>query len=239
MADWNAEKGGAGMGIERLQGVDALEELRVAPAWHLTRLMQEATVSGPRGVSLREHEFAVQIGLRAVPGSASGDVLEQVLGLPLPRRHGEITGDADGLHVLPLAPDEFLVMDVSRRQAPGEADALARALEDAQLPGQAVDLSANRTMLVLEGPSARAVLEKSVQFDLHPRAFGVPRAESTLLSTVPVILVRAGEETWRILPRASFADFTVRWLVDGMAEFAGVSPEEESAAASVRPGQFA
>jgi heterotetrameric sarcosine oxidase gamma subunit len=101
-----------------------------------------------------------------------------------------------------------------------------------------VDLSAIRTVLVLEGPGAREVLEKSVALDLHPRVFGVGRAEATLLSTVPVVLVRSGEETWRILPRASFADHMVRWLVDGMAELGSASPEEESAARSVRPAQF-
>ena len=68
---------------------------------------------------------------------------------------------------------------------------------------------------------------------------GVDRAEATLLSTIPVVLVRSGEETWRILPRASFADHMVRWLVDGMTELGSACPEEESAQRSVRPAQHA
>ena len=75
------------------------------------------------------------------------------------------------------------------------------------------------TVLVLEGPGAREVLEKSVALDLHPRVFGVGRAEATLLSTIPVVLVRSGEQTWRIMPRASFAEHTARWFMDGMTEF--------------------
>ena len=217
--------------------MNVLEPLRAAPARHLADLMEGAAVTGARAVTLREHEFAVQIGLRAVPGEQGATALESVLGVPLPTAHGEVTGDLDGLHVLRLSPDEFLAVDVSRRQRPGEQEACHAALEG--LPGQAVDLSANRTVLVLEGPGAREVLEKSVALDLHPRVFGVGRAEATLLSTIPVVLVRSGEETWRILPRASFADHMVRWLVDGMTELGSACPEEESAQRSVRPAQHA
>lgn len=218
--------------------MDVLEPLRAAPARHLTDLMEGAAVTGARAVTLREHEFAVQIGLRAVPGEQGASALESVLGVPLPTAHGEVTGDLDGLHVLRLSPDEFLAVDVSRRQEPGVEAPYQEALEEG-VPGQAVDLSANRTVLVLEGPGAREVLEKSVALDLHPHEFGVGRAEATLLSTIPVVLVRSGEETWRILPRASFADHLVRWLVDGMTELGSACPEEESAQRSVRPAQHA
>ena len=218
--------------------MDVLEPLRAAPVRHLTDLMEGAAVTGTRAVTLREHEFAVQIGLRAVPGEQGASALESVLGVPLPTAHGQVTGDLDGLHVLRLSPDEFLALDVSRRQEPGVEAPYREALEEG-VPGQAVDLSANRTVLVLEGPGAREVLEKSVALDLHPRVFGVGRAEATLLSTIPVVLVRSGEQTWRILPRASFADHLVRWLVDGMTELDSACPEEESAQRSVRPAQHA
>lgn len=223
--------------ITSTPSMDVLEPLRAAPARHLSDLMEGAAISGERAVTLREHEFAVQIGLRAVPGEVSAQALEAVLGVTLPTNHGEVTGDPDGLHVLRLSPDEFLAVDISRRQEPGVEAPYQEALEG--LPGQAVDLSAHRTVLVLEGPGAREVLEKSVALDLHPRAFGARRAEATLLSTVPVVLVRSGEETWRILPRASFADHVVRWLVDGMTELGSASPEDESAGRSVRPAQHA
>jgi sarcosine oxidase subunit gamma len=87
------------------------------------------------------------------------------------------------------------------------------------LPGQVVDLSANRTILQLSGSRARAVLEKSCRADLHPRAFGVGSAIVTALGPVPVILHHSADHEYRVFPRASFADFTVRWLLDGMAEF--------------------
>jgi sarcosine oxidase, subunit gamma len=82
-----------------------------------------------------------------------------------------------------------------------------------------VDLSANRTTLELSGPSARAVLEKGCALDLHPREFVVGSAYVTLIGSVPVFLWKVEEETYRILPRSSFADFLGRWLLDAMAEF--------------------
>lgn len=191
--------------------------LRTSPAAHLVEFMEEATVTGPRAVSVSEQAFTVQIGLRATLGSASASALESVLGFELPTGPGQVTGDPAGLHVLWLSPDEFLAVDVSREQTAGDADALEAALEG--LPGQAVDLSANRTLLVLTGPSAREVLEKGCQADLHPRAFPVGTAIATSIGPVAVLLHRSGEEEFRIYPRASFTEFMVRWLADAMLEF--------------------
>jgi len=87
-------------------------------------------------------------------------------------------------------------------------------------PGQVLDLSANRSVLELSGPAAPLVLRKSCPADLHPRAFGVNRAITTTLANIPVLLWRTGEQSWYILPRASFTEHTVHWLIDAMSEFA-------------------
>jgi sarcosine oxidase subunit gamma len=208
-----------------------LEDLRVSPAAHLAEDMAAASAAGGREVALCELPFAVQLGLRAQPDTASGKALEDVFGVPLPRRVGQVTGDEAGLHMLWLGPDEFLAVDVSRRQQPGET-LIAEASLDG-LPGQAVDLSANRTILQLSGSKAREVLEKSCRADLHPRAFGVGTAIVTALGPVPVIIHHSSVLEYRIFPRASFADFTVRWLLDGMAEFldeAGAGVDDRLAA---------
>lgn len=191
---------------------------RRSPAAHLARTMQEAEVRGDRSAALREIPFALQVGVRAEPGTASAQAVEEALQVTLPAEHGRITGDAAGRHVIRLSPDEFLVVDVSREQRPGEVAELAGCLEG--LPGQLVDLSANRGILELAGTSAREVLDKGCPLDLHPREFPVGAAESTQLGPVPVIVQRSAEDVWRILPRASFVDHTVRWLVDSMEEFA-------------------
>lgn len=211
---------------DTLTSTETLDDLRVSPAAHLSQEMAAASAAGGRAVALRELPFSVQLGLRAVPGTASAEALEDALGFALPRSVGEVTGDSSAAHALWLSPDEFLAVDVSRVQQPGESLVAEAGLEG--LPGQAVDLSANRTILQLSGSKAREVLEKICRADLHPRVFGVGTAIVTALGPVPVILHHSSVLEYRIYPRASFADFTVRWLLDGMAEFLdGADVDEE------------
>lgn len=198
--------------------------LRRSPAQSLTSEMAEASSEGPGGVSLREIPFAPQLGIRAHLGSAAADRITRVLGVDLPDGVGRTTGDPDGAHCIWLSPDEFLLVDVSRTHEPGVADAAAAALDDdrpgaGRVPGQVLDLSGNRTVLELSGEPARAVLEKGCHVDLHPRAFLVGTAVSTLVGPVQMIVHRAHEDTFRLLPRSSFAEYTVRWLLDAMLEF--------------------
>ncbi|HRO30304.1 MULTISPECIES: sarcosine oxidase subunit gamma [Micrococcaceae] len=191
--------------------------LRRTPAAHLAAEMAQVGERSQGAVSVRELAFPVQLGLRARPNSASATALEGVLGVSLPTGHGQVTGDPDGLHVVWLSPDEFLAVDVSREQVPGEGRELEDALEG--LPGQAVDISANRSVLDLRGPRVREVLEKGCHADLHPRSFGVGTAIATQLGPVPVVLHRYADSGYRVYPRASFADYLVRWVLDAAEEF--------------------
>ena len=97
---------------------------------------------------------------------------------------------------------------------------LSRAMAGHKQRSHVVDLSANRTTLELSGPSARAVLEKGCPLDLHPRVFGPGTAVSTTLGLVQVLLWQTDEQTWRIMPRSSFAVYIAQWLMDAMTEFA-------------------
>jgi sarcosine oxidase, subunit gamma len=194
---------------------------RRSPACDLAEEMARGSGSGAR---LREIAFLTYTAVRAAPGSGAADAVAATLGIALPERVGQVTGSADGSGeraVLWLAPDEFLV--VGRDEA---ESGIATAVFTAELAagitgqrGQVVDVSANRATLELSGPHAREVLDKSCRLDLHPREFPVGRAVVTLLESVGVILWRTGEDTWRVMPRASFATHVVRWLLDGMREF--------------------
>jgi sarcosine oxidase subunit gamma len=126
--------------------------------------------------------------------------------------------------VLWLGPAEFLLVAPaeSHESVGGELPrALVEALGDGA--GQVVDLSANRTTLELAGPRARAVLEKGCSLDLHARVFKTGTAMSTEIGGIPAVLWKTAEEEYRIFPRASFAEFLGRWLLDAMREYA--SPE--------------
>ncbi|QFR02299.1 sarcosine oxidase subunit gamma [Streptomyces phaeolivaceus] len=189
--------------------------LRVSPLTHLEERMRAATVTGARGVELTEWQCLTMLNLRVDPESEAADRIGKALGAPLPRRCGDTT--TSGLHTaLWLGPDEWLVL--SHREAATVAAESREAL--AQAPGSVVDVSANRTTLELTGPAAREVLEKGCPLDLHPRAFAPGQAVSTTVGPVPVLLWQVDDApTYRLFPRASFADYLARWLLDAMTEY--------------------
>lgn len=189
--------------------------LRRSPAQGLAQEMADGSTEQ---VSLREVPFAVMTGLRAEPGSPAAQRLEASLGCPLPTAVGEVTS-AEERHVLWLAPDEFLTWSLD-----GSLDPVAAGEELADLVGadrgQAVDVSSNRTTLELSGPRAASVLAKSCTIDLHVSAWPAGRAVATTVGRVPAVVWRVEEDTFRVLPRSSFAEHLASWLLDGMQEFA-------------------
>jgi sarcosine oxidase, subunit gamma len=194
--------------------------VRVSPAAQLRAAFETGSVQGV--VEISEVPFLTMVGLRVNRDSDAGQRVVSVTG-GLPAACGGVTGTGD-TSVLWLGPEEFLVV------APTEAheslggdliQALREALADGE--GQVVDLSANRTTFDLTGPRSRAVLEKGCSLDLHPRVLKAGTALSTEIGNIPVVLWKTGEESFRIFPRASFADFLGRWLLDSMREYA--SPE--------------
>ncbi len=216
--------------------------LRHSPLEPLAEAMREGSVDGARGVSLREIPFLAMAGIRVSPGTGAAEALCDVVGLDLPAGPGDVSGATEATALLWQGPDEFLLVAPDETVVPAElADherepgalpslsthplivRLARVLAESGARGQVVDLSANQTTLELSGPSARATLEKGCPMDLHPREFPVGRAVSTTLGPVQVLLWRTGEQQWRIMPRASFAQYTAQWLLDAMIEFG--SPE--------------
>jgi sarcosine oxidase subunit gamma len=203
-----------------INGINGLRDIRRSPASHLADALEAGSIQGT--VVLNEGPFQTMAGVRVDPRSEEGARIAAVTG-GLPARCGDV-GGTDRVTVLWLGPSEFLVV------APEEAHdslggdligSLVAALGEA--PGQVVDLSANRTTFELSGPRARAALEKGCALDLHPRSFTVGTALSTEIGNIPVVLQKTGESSFRLFPRASFADFLGRWLLDAMREFA--SPE--------------
>jgi sarcosine oxidase subunit gamma len=203
-----------------LENSKKIQTLRKSPAAVLDAAFAAGSVAGV--VELHEVPFLTMAGLRANPAGDAGERLGALTG-GLPAASGEVRGSGDTA-VLWLGPEEFLLV------APAEAHeslggtlpgALIDALGDGE--GQVVDLSANRTTLELSGPLARAVLEKGCALDLHPRVLKAGTALATEIGGIPAILWKTAEESYRIFPRASFAEFLGRWLLDAMREYA--SPE--------------
>ncbi|MDQ0620579.1 sarcosine oxidase subunit gamma [Arthrobacter globiformis] len=201
-------------------GINGLREIRRSPASHLAEAFDTGSVQGT--VTLKEGPFQTMAGVRVDLGSEAGTRIGSVTG-GLPTRCGEVRG-TDRVSALWLGPQEFLVVapeDAHDSLGGDLIGSLKSALGDAA--GQVVDLSANRTTFELSGPRARAVLEKGCALDLHPRTLKPGTALNTEVGNIPVVLFKTGEESFRLFPRASFADYLGRWLLDSMREFA--SPE--------------
>ena len=189
-----------------------LTTLRRSPLAHLADTMTSS--SDPAAVTLSETAYVGMVSLRADPSSPTMSRITAVLGAPLPMSVGDVTGAGDH-QALWLGPDEWLV--VTGTDPVALADQLAAALGEDH--GQALDVSANRTVLELHGPQARAVLEKGCPVDLHPRSFGPGRAVTTTLARVPVLLWQTGDDSYRLLPRSSFAEYVALWVLDAMVEY--------------------
>ena len=201
-------------------GINGLREIRRSPASHLAEAFETGSIQGT--VTLKEGPFQTMAGVRVDPASEAGARIGTVTG-GLPVRCGEVRG-TDRVSTLWLGPQEFLVVapeDAHDSLGGDLIGSLKSALGDA--PGQVVDLSANRTTFELSGPQARAVLEKGCALDLHPRILKPGTALNTEVGNIPVVLFKTGEESFRLFPRASFADYLGRWLLDAIREFA--SPE--------------
>lgn len=193
---------------------DQVRALRRSPAQDVAEMMHGA--SGEQ-VRLSETPYAVMTSVRVEPGSAAAGRVEQTLGCALPSGSGRVTS-AQERSVLWLAPDEFLTWCPDGILDPtSSAQDLAEAVGDER--GQAVDVSSNRTTLELNGPRAAFVLSKGCALDLHPTAWPAGSAYATVLAHIPVVIWRVETETFRVLPRSSFAEHLVLWLVDAMAEF--------------------
>ncbi len=208
------------MADRAFENADQIRDSRQSPASHLREAFVSGTAAG--AVELREVPFLTMIGIRVDPQTDAGTRISSVTG-GLPPKSGDVRGTGETA-VLWLGPEEFLVVAPTEVHDSLGGDLIQRllaALADGQ--GQIVDVSSNRTTFELSGPRSRAVLEKGCSLDLHPSVFQTGTAQSTEIGHIPTVLWKTGDETFRLFPRASFADFLGRWLLDAMREYA--SPE--------------
>jgi sarcosine oxidase subunit gamma len=129
-------------------------------------------------------------------------------------------GGRDGVYVLGLGPDEWLIVSAPDAAGRLEADLLAsdRHGSTARWLGAVVDVSAQRTTLVASGPAVRELLAHGCALDLDPAVFEVGRCAQTMVAHAQVILWHPAPDEFRILVRASFASYLAAWLLDAATE---------------------
>ena len=119
------------------------------------------------------------------------------------------TATSGGRDVLWLGPDEWLIVGV-----PGATTAIRHELE-ASLSGlrcSVVDVSANRAVIELAGPSRHDLLSSACPIDLHPRSWGDGRCAQSVFGAAQVLL-HEREGVTRLFVRPSFADYVVDLLL--------------------------
>ena len=191
----------------------------MSEAMHKQSPLAQRDVAGEGGLRLSERPFLGYLNLRGRPGEAAFlEAAKSVLGMDLPLEPNT-TAAADGLTVLWLGPDEWLVIT-----APDAQTQLAERLEAAfdGLLTAVTDISSGHTMLVASGPRARALLARGCTLDLHPRAFAPGQCAQTLVAKASVLIHRprgAGDSTaFELLVRRSFAEYLWLWLRDAAAD---------------------
>ena len=164
-------------------------------------------------ISIRELPFLTQINLRAQPDQRIPQRLADVLGLALPLTPNTVASSANH-RALWLGPDEWLIVG-----AADEARAIEHSMRDAVTGATAsiVDVSANRTVMLIQGERAQELLAHGIAIDLHPRAFGPGRCAQTLLAKVQVIMERRSDDNaFHVYVRGSFTSSLADWLLDAV-----------------------
>ena len=134
-----------------------------------------------------------------------GDTL---LGVPLPGPCTFTSGN--GVDILWMGPDEFLVVAEPGRQA--ELETALRSEGAAAV----VDVSAQRNVVRLTGEHAADVLAHGCSIDLEVSPPGT--CVQTLFARTGIVLM-VREEGYAILVRQSFSDYFKAWLADASLEY--------------------
>ena len=169
------------------------------------------------GVSLYERPFMGHINLRGNPSDrAFLRAVEAALGTSVPLEPNTLIQRQE-VTALWLGPNEWLILTSpdQRQQTAGD---LASSVS--YFPAAVTDVSSSQTVINLQGPRVREVLNKSCTLDLHPRAFVPGRCAQTNLAKTTVIVWQLDDPlSFEVIVRRSFADYLARWLADAAREY--------------------
>ncbi|WP_113698437.1 sarcosine oxidase subunit gamma [Nonomuraea lactucae] len=175
-----------------------------------------AAASEGGSLRLAELPFLTHVNVRVDPGSPAAEDLGAVLGAPLPVEPCTAVragSGADELTVAWLGPDEWLVIGPEGYRH----ELLSKALGERH--GSIVDVSAQRTTLLVAGPRARDLLAHGCALDLHPGVFGPGACAQTTLARAQVVLLPRDDDGLLVLVRSSFAAYLSEWLLDAATEY--------------------
>lgn len=140
---------------------------------------------------------ARRMSLRA--GAEAVSALSEALALALPQKPK--TSASNGQRVaLWLGPDEWLVIDEA------DSDLIGQAARSGALHA-ATDVSHRNTAILVNGPGAALALNSGCPLDLSLKAFPVGACARTLFGKIEIVLLRTGEEAFRVECWRSFSEY--------------------------------
>ena len=165
---------------------------------------------GSASVRLSLAAPAERIALRVRTEDVEG--LSRALGVDLPMKP-KTSASANGRTALWLGPDEWLLIDE------GEGGLVA-ACAGAGVLHSAVDVSHRNTAILVEGRGAAAALNAGCPQDLSLKTFPVGACSRTIFGKVEIVLLRIGEESFRVEVWRSFSDYAFGLLAEGARDTA-------------------
>jgi sarcosine oxidase subunit gamma len=171
----------------------------------------------PVEVEITPRPFIAMADLKVEPGSQAAAAVGGYLGVALPTTPSTSV-EHESVTAIWMGPNEWLItspfhtpeqLESELREAVGERAAAV------------VDVSAQRTTLVLRGEHVRDLLSGGCSLDLHPRMFGRGAAAQTLLGQAAVVLIALVDTgtSYQVVVRTSFAGYLTAWLLDAATEY--------------------
>lgn len=163
-----------------------------------------------QGVRVSVLPPASRISLRAPAASVAA--LSKALGVSLPVKP-KTSSSTDVRTALWLGPDEWLVIDE------GGNDPLADCAKVKPLHS-AVDVSHRNAAFAVSGPNCGNALKAGCPQDLSVSAFPVGACSRTVLGKAEVVLLRTGQDAFRVECWRSFSDYAFDFLADAAKDAA-------------------
>ena len=168
----------------------------------------DGRMAGAAGVALAPAKPAFRTSLRVRAEDVAA--VSKALGLDLPSEPKSSVVTTAGRRALWLGPDEWLLID--EQADPMKDLAKVKALHSA------VDVSHRNTAIKLTGQGARATLEAGCPQNLGDAVFPVGACTRTVLGKIEVVIVRTGEDAWRVECWRSFSDYAFTFLADAAGD---------------------
>jgi sarcosine oxidase subunit gamma len=171
----------------------------------------------PAGVEITPRPFVAMADLKVEPGSPAAAAVGGCLGVALPTTPSTSVEHAS-VTAIWMGPNEWLITSPFHTPEQLESE-LREAVGD--LAAAIVDVSAQRTTLLLRGEHVRDLLSGGCSLDLHPRVFGRGVAAQTLLGQAGVVLIALDDAgtSYQVVVRTSFAGYLTAWLLDAATEY--------------------